>query len=88
MLIFFLFTCNKIIRVNSTLAYYFVPQTVYWCYIFLWSDLSSEKLLLLGTLLQLLTRIYLSTYKDNQQPFITIDFFKTWNIIVTLRWKN
>jgi hypothetical protein len=59
MLIFFI--CNEIIRVDS-----------YTSYILLWSDLNWTTLLLPGTLLQLLTPINLSAYKENLQPFITI----------------
>jgi hypothetical protein len=45
-------------------------------------------LLLLGTVLQLLTPINLSAYKENLQPFSIKDFFKLWNTIMTIYWKN
>jgi hypothetical protein len=44
--------------------------------------------LLLGTLLQLLTPINLSVCKQTLQPFATKDFFKMWNSIMTIYWKN
>jgi hypothetical protein len=44
--------------------------------------------LLLGTLLQLLARINLSAYKENLQLFATNDFFKMWNTIMIIYWKN
>jgi hypothetical protein len=43
---------------------------------FLWLYLNWSNLLLLGTLLQFLTPINFSAYKENLQPFATIGFFK------------
>jgi hypothetical protein len=40
------------------------------------SDLNSNWVLLLGTLLRLLIPINLSSYKENLQPFATVDFSK------------
>jgi hypothetical protein len=39
-------------------------------------------------LLLLLPPINLNAEKENLQPFATIDFFKMWNTIMTIYWKN
>jgi hypothetical protein len=57
-------------------------------FILLWLDPNLSMLLLLGTLLQLLTPTNLSAYEENLRLFATKDFFKMWNAIVTIYWKN
>jgi hypothetical protein len=77
----FFFTCTEI-------TFLFPPSSVYWSYILLWSVLNWNMRLSLGSLLWLLIQINLRAYKENLQPFTTIDFSNIWIIMMIIYQKD
>jgi hypothetical protein len=77
--VIFLFTLTEITRANSHNNIFFVHfMQSNWCYILLQPDLYLNIFMLIP--------VNMNVYRENFQPFATIDFSKLWNITTIIYW--